>query len=92
MHLLTARIQALVTRPDLGGMLPVAIWAEVISSLQPLATSVTLTIAAGATPTFGLFAQGTGNVPFNPGANRAFLRFKQGTLSVGATSAALRTQ
>jgi len=60
--------------------------------LQPLATSVTLTIAAGATPTFGLFAQGTGNVPFNPGANRAFIRFKQGTLSVGATSAALRTQ
>jgi hypothetical protein len=60
--------------------------------LQPLATSVTVTVAAGATPTFALFAQGTGNVPFNPGANRAFMRFKQGLLSVGATSAALRTQ
>ena len=59
--------------------------------LQPLATSVTGTIAAGATPTSAPFAQGTGNVAFNPGANRPFMRFKQRSLSVGATSAALRT-
>jgi hypothetical protein len=55
--------------------------------------SATLQINAGETPTFALFAQGQGTVPFSPAVNRVFVRFR--TLSgaiVGATSAALRTQ
>jgi hypothetical protein len=55
--------------------------------------SATVQINAGQTPTFGVFAQSTGTVPFLPGVNRAFVRFKTGSgATVGATSVALRTQ
>jgi Protein of unknown function (DUF4038)/Putative collagen-binding domain of a collagenase len=55
--------------------------------------SVTTTIAAGATPTFGIFMQGNRNVSFDPAANRIFVRFKDsGAVTRGSTSVAVRTQ
>jgi hypothetical protein len=35
---------------------------------------VTTTINANDTPTFVVFVQGSGNVPFDPAANRVFVR------------------
>jgi hypothetical protein len=56
-------------------------------------SSVTTTINAGATPTFGIFVQGGGNVAFNPASNRIFVRFKDGgNVTRGSTSVAVRTQ
>ena len=46
-----------------------------ISAIGP---SVSTTINAGATPTFGIFVQGSGNVPFDPAGNRIFVRFRDG--------------
>lgn len=67
---------------------PVA--GQCISAVGP---SVTTTIAGGATPSFGIFVQGNGTVPFNPATNRIFVRFKDGTKVLrGATSVAVRTQ
>jgi hypothetical protein len=58
-----------------------------------LASSVATVIAAGATPTFAVFATASGDVPFNPTANRIFVRFRDGGNAVrGATSVAVRTQ
>ena len=55
--------------------------------------SATVQINANQTPTFAVFVQGIGNVPFLPGVNRAFVRFKTATgATVGATSVAVRTQ
>jgi len=58
------------------------------------AGSVTLPIAAGATPTFAIFVTGTGApVPFLPGQNRIFVRFKDADGNTrGSTSVAVRTQ
>jgi hypothetical protein len=51
------------------------------------------TINANATPTFGIFIQGNGNVTFDPAANRIFVRFKDsGGVTRGSTSVAVRTQ
>lgn len=55
--------------------------------------SATVQMNANDTPTFALFVRGHGNVPFSPGVNRVFARFKTpGGATVGATSAAVRTQ
>lgn len=59
--------------------------------LAPPAPSVTTQIDAGATPTFAVFIEGSGVVPFSPGANRVIVRFTSGGTTVGATTAALRT-
>ena len=54
---------------------------------------MTTTINANATPTFGIFVQGNGNVPFDPALNRIFVRFKDGGgVTRGSTSVAVRTQ
>jgi hypothetical protein len=63
---------------------------QCISAIGP---SVTTTINAIATPTFGIFVQGNGNVPFDPAGNRIFVRFKDGGgVTRGSTSVAVRTQ
>jgi len=64
--------------------------SECISAISP---SVTTQINANATPTFGIFVTGTGNIAFDPSANRIFVRFKDaGDVTRGSTSVAVRTQ
>lgn len=54
--------------------------------------SVSTTVAAGATPTFAVFAAATGPIPLNPAAHRVYVRFRDGSGAVrGATSVAIRT-
>jgi YVTN family beta-propeller protein len=63
---------------------------QCISAIGPTATTQ---INANATPTFGIFVQGGGTVPFDPAANRIFVRFKDGSnVTRGSTSVAVRTQ
>jgi hypothetical protein len=55
--------------------------------------SVSTAIGAGATPTFAIFVQGNGSVPFQPAANRVFVQFQDaGGKTRGSTSVAVRTQ
>ena len=55
--------------------------------------SVTLSYAGGAAPTFSVFVQATGPIPFAPGLSRAFIRFKDAGGGLhGSTSVALETQ
>jgi CSLREA domain-containing protein len=61
--------------------------------ISGIAASVTTQINANATPTFGIFVQGGGNVPFDAAANRVFVRFRDsGGVTRGSTSVAVRTQ
>jgi hypothetical protein len=63
---------------------------QCISAIGP---SVTMQLNANDTPTFGIFVQGNGPVPFDPAANRIFVRFKDGgNVTRGSTSVAVRTQ
>ena len=61
--------------------------------ISSLGSSVTTTIAAGATPTFSIFATARGSVPFNPASNRIFVEFTDASGVVrGMTSVAVRTE
>jgi hypothetical protein len=61
--------------------------------ISAIGSSVTTQINANATPTFAVFVQGNGNVPFDPAVNRVFVRFKDsGNVTRGSTSVAVRTQ
>lgn len=61
--------------------------------LAPAVSSVTATIAAGATPTFGIFVGASGPVLFDPANNRVFARFTDAAGAIrGATSVAVRTR
>jgi poly(3-hydroxybutyrate) depolymerase len=61
--------------------------------LANLASTVTTTIATGATPTFAVFAQSAGLIAFDPAVNRIFVRFRDaGGVTRGSTSVAVRTQ
>jgi len=61
--------------------------------MAPPAASVTTNIATNATPTFAIFVQGSGTVPFQPAANRVFVQFEDPTNAIrGLTSVAVRTQ
>jgi hypothetical protein len=56
-------------------------------------TSVATTIAAGATPTFAIFATASGAVAFAPATNRIFVQFADpGGVERGATSVAVDTR
>lgn len=57
------------------------------------APQVQTSIPAETTPTFAIFVEGGGNVPFSPGTNRIFVRFQDGSGAIrGSTSVAVRTQ
>ncbi|MEA2756057.1 MAG: hypothetical protein QOJ54_2346 [Aliidongia sp.] len=61
--------------------------------LQPMASSVPMTITAGATPTFSVFVTASAPIAFAPGTSRIFVRFLDGiSRSHGSTSVAVRTQ
>jgi len=63
---------------------------QCVSAVGP---AVTTTIAANATPTFGIFVQGRGGVAFDPAINRIFVRFRDPAgVTRGSTSVAVRTQ
>ena len=60
-----------------------------ISAIGP---TVATTIAAGATPTFGIFVTGNGDVPFDPANNRVTVTFADTNgVTRGSTSVAIRT-
>jgi hypothetical protein len=60
---------------------------------SPPFPAVTTTIAAGDTPTFGIFVSGTGTpVEFNPAADRIYVRFKQDGLTRGSTGVTVTTR
>jgi hypothetical protein len=91
----TAQVQA--SADTGGGALPIAITlcetnpASGMCLAAPAAL-VSTAVAAGATPTFSIFATANQAVPLDAAHNRIFLRFKDinGAL-VGATSVAVRT-
>ena len=62
--------------------------------MSPPTPSVTTTVGANQTPTFGVFVQGVGTaIPFAPGTSRIFVRLKDSTSATrGSTSLAVRTQ
>ncbi|HEV2675949.1 MAG TPA: YncE family protein [Aliidongia sp.] len=56
-------------------------------------SSVPISIAAGGTPTFSVFATATAGVAAAPGAHRIFVHFRDGNgVSHGATSVAVQTE
>lgn len=59
--------------------------------LAPPAPTVTTTIAAGETPTFGIFVTGGGTIAPDPANNRIFVRFSD-AVERGSTSVAVQTQ
>ena len=88
----------LTVTADLGGAaLPVALSVCQTNSatgqcLAPAAAAITVSVAAGATPTFSVFAAAQGAVPFAPAVSRIFLRFGDAAGQPhGATSVAVTT-
>jgi glucose/arabinose dehydrogenase len=51
--------------------------------------TVTLHLGTGATGSFGVFVTASGNIPFDPAANRIFVRFSEGSVTRGLTSVAV---
>jgi hypothetical protein len=61
--------------------------------LQTRAPTVTATIASNTTPTFGIFVDASGAVPFDPANSRIFVKFKDSGNAVrGETSVAVTSQ
>jgi len=66
---------------------------ETGACLTPPSPTVTSMVDRQATPTFGVFVGGAGMVPFDPQANRVFVRFKSADgVPRGSTSVAVRTE
>ena len=65
---------------------------QTAACLAPSASSVTTPINANAIPTFGIFITGHETIPFDPAANRIFVRFASADgVTRGSTSVAVRT-
>jgi sugar lactone lactonase YvrE len=62
--------------------------------LAPPTATVSLSYGAGQTPTFSMFLQASGPIPFAPSTSRAFVEFtaSPGAIEVGATSVAVMTR
>ena len=81
-----------------GANLPVAVSiCETVPATSACMTvpapTVTLSIDADATPTFAIFVEGGGTVPFQPAANRVFVQFADPTGAIrSSTSVAVQTQ
>jgi hypothetical protein len=61
--------------------------------LAAAASSVSLPINTGGTPTFSVFAKASGKIVLAPGSSRIFVRFKDSSGTIrGETSVALQTQ
>jgi len=60
--------------------------------LSPPGNATTVQIDSGETPTFAIFVEGFGTIPFDPAVNRIVVQFKVGGIVRGATSVAVRTQ
>jgi len=60
--------------------------------ISPVQSSLVLQINRGDTPTFAVFAQASGNIPFDPASSRIFFRMTDQGVTRGLTSAAVRTQ
>jgi uncharacterized delta-60 repeat protein len=59
--------------------------------MSAIGPTVTTSIGSNETPTFAIFATSSGAIPFAPGENRVFVRFKDGNGTTrGATSVAVR--
>lgn len=57
------------------------------------APTLTVSYARGTTRSFAIFAHGMGGIiPFDPASNRVFVRFREGAVTSGSTSVAVRTQ
>ena len=56
--------------------------------ISTISNTVTTQINANATPTFAVFVQGDGTVPFDPAANRILVRFSSDGVTRGSTSVA----
>lgn len=90
---------AITVSADTGGVtLPVTITLcetdpSTGACTSAVGPSVSTTINANSTPTFGIFVSGNGTVPFSPAVNRIFVRLKdQNGMTRGSTSVAARTQ
>ena len=61
--------------------------------LAPPTTALFYDFGSGATPTFSVFAQASGAIPFNPAASRLFVHIRDGNgNSLSSTSVAVETQ
>ena len=59
--------------------------------LSPQAPAVSLQVAAGATPTFAVFAQADGGAEFAPASNRVFVKFRDPAGAVRGSSSVAYT-
>ena len=94
----TVTVTADTGNPASGGVvnLPIGILICQVDGLgtclSPPASSVTTTIAAGATPSFTIFVNASGPIAFLPARNRIFVRFTGSDGQVrGSTSVAVMT-
>jgi len=92
-------VDAITVSADTGGTVTLPVTIAICQTVPATgacmaapASTVTTTIPANGTPTFGVFVTGTGNVATLPGADRVSVRFtgSSGTV-VGSTSVAVQT-
>jgi hypothetical protein len=60
--------------------------------IGPALPSISVNMAQNQSATFSIFVAAGGSVPFNPGANRIYVRFTEGGVTRGSTSVSVQTQ